>query len=139
MTGICWECNAEGDMHDHHPVPKSRGGMRTIPLCEDCHGKAHHRDGAMSTSALTRAALQAKKARGEKTGGVCTYGEADGVDPERAAEELAIIARVMELRACGMTIRGIADDLAAAGFKTRRGGYMAPTQVARMIKAKVAA
>ena len=137
MTGICWECSAEGDMHEHHPVPKSRGGMRTIPLCEDCHGKAHHRDEAMSTSALTRAALQAKKARGERTGAVpvgCRVG-ADGRTLEPDPTERAILDCVSELRAAGMPIRAIADELARFGHRTRKGGHIAPTQVARIASA----
>lgn len=137
MNGICWECNAEGDMHDHHPVPKSRGGMRTIPLCEECHGKAHHRDAAMSTSALTRAALQAKKARGERTGAVpvgCRVG-ADGRTLESDPAEAEIVAAVVRARAAGLSIRAIVAELAAAGMRTRRGGEIQSTQVARICKA----
>ena len=65
---ICFECGDMGNIHDHHIVPRSRGGTKTVPLCEGCHAKAHHRDKRMTTSALTSAALQAKKRRGEKVG-----------------------------------------------------------------------
>lgn len=88
----------------------------------------------MSTSALTRAALQAKKARGEKTGGVCTYGEAEGNGAERNDAEREIVAAVVKARAAGLSIRAIADDLARIGHRTRRGGYIAPTQVARIVR-----
>jgi 5-methylcytosine-specific restriction endonuclease McrA len=27
--------------HQHHVVPRSLGGVATVPLCHDCHGKAH--------------------------------------------------------------------------------------------------
>ena len=135
MIGQCWECGVDAHVHDHHPVPKSRGGTRTIPLCESCHGKAHHRDGNMATSALTSAALKAKAAQGEKVGGVQTYGKADGIDADRAATERAILDRVRELRATGMTVRAIADELARLGHRTRKGGHIAPTQVARLCKA----
>jgi 5-methylcytosine-specific restriction endonuclease McrA len=136
QPGACWECGAPGDIHQHHPVPRSRGGMRTIPLCECCHGKAHHRDGAMSTSVLTRDALQAKKARGERTGGIpvgCRV-SADGRTLEADPAEREIVAVVSELRAAGLSIRAIAAELARLGYRTRKGGYIAPTQVARLCK-----
>jgi hypothetical protein len=39
-TEICFECGAPKE-EMHHIIPKSRGGKKTIPLCIDCHGKAH--------------------------------------------------------------------------------------------------
>ena len=83
----------------------------------------------------TSAALQAKAARGEKVGGVQSYGRADGIDAERTATERAILDCVRELRAAGMTVRAIADELARLGHRTRKGGHIAPTQVARLCKA----
>ena len=83
----------------------------------------------------TSAALQAKAARGEKVGGVQSYGRADGIDAERTATERAILDCVRELRAAGMTVRAIADELARLGHRTRTGGHIAPTQVARLCKA----
>lgn len=39
-TDICFECgNPKEEMH--HIIPKSKGGTKTIPLCVECHGKAH--------------------------------------------------------------------------------------------------
>jgi 5-methylcytosine-specific restriction endonuclease McrA len=37
----CFECGAPKE-EMHHIIPKSRGGIKTIPLCIDCHGKAHN-------------------------------------------------------------------------------------------------
>lgn len=39
-TKICFECGAPKE-EMHHVVPKSKGGKKTLPLCIDCHGKAH--------------------------------------------------------------------------------------------------
>ena len=65
----CWECEIEGvPLHNHHPVPKSRGGTKTIPLCEPCHSKAHHRKKNMNTSELTKEALWRIRAGGVKLG-----------------------------------------------------------------------
>ena len=85
----------------------------------------------------TSAALQAKKARGERlgvAGGRNRIG-GDSVSAERTATERAILDCVRELRAAGMTVRAIADELARLGHRTRKGGHIAPTQVARLCKA----
>ncbi len=36
----CFECNAKAE-HDHHVIPRCRGGSKTVPLCLRCHGLAH--------------------------------------------------------------------------------------------------
>lgn len=41
---ICFECGSKQNIHNHHVVPKSLGGMNTIPLCVICHGKVHDKD-----------------------------------------------------------------------------------------------
>ncbi len=135
-SATCWECGAVGEIHNHHPVPVSRGGTRTIPLCGVCHGRAHHRDGSMSTSALTRDALAQKKARGERTGAVpvgCRVA-ADGRTLETDPVEAEILAVVAERRASGMTVRAIAAELAAREMRTRKGGAIHSTQVARILR-----
>jgi 5-methylcytosine-specific restriction endonuclease McrA len=38
----CFECGAPA-AHQHHVVPRSLGGTKTVPLCEGCHGKVHGR------------------------------------------------------------------------------------------------
>lgn len=88
--------------------------------------------------ARTKAALAAKAARGEKVGGTQDYGRADGVTAERADVERRILTACAELRAAGMSIRGIAAELQARGFTTRTGGSIAPTQVARLLAREAA-
>lgn len=66
MKPKCFECNAIAD-HNHHVIPRSKGGTKMLPLCSSCHGKVH--DSKMiSTSELTKAALAKLKARGVKLG-----------------------------------------------------------------------
>ena len=57
-------------MHDHHVVPRSRGGTKTVPLCGECHGKAHGLDETTWTdhAKLTKAGISRAKARGVKLG-----------------------------------------------------------------------
>ena len=39
----CFECGGTEHIHQHHIIPKSLGGTKTIPLCNYCHGKAHNK------------------------------------------------------------------------------------------------
>jgi 5-methylcytosine-specific restriction endonuclease McrA len=36
----CFECGNPAH-HEHHVVPKALGGTATVPLCIDCHERAH--------------------------------------------------------------------------------------------------
>ena len=86
------------------------------------------------TSKRTVAALAVLSDRGEKVGGVQTYGVADGISAERGDEEREILAAVGSLRASGLSIRAIVAKLATRGRVTRRGGAIQTTQVARILK-----
>lgn len=73
--------------------------------------------------ARTKAALRAKRARGERAGEVPFGYSADGggklsEDPV----ERSVLARVRSLRGEGLTVRGIAERLAADGVVSRRTG-----------------
>lgn len=130
----CFECGETAD-HDHHVVPRSRGGTQTVPLCFRCHGLAHDR--VMVSSQLTRAALAAKKARGERTGSVPTgfRVEADGrtLTPDSHEQEAIALARA--LRAEGLTYRAIGAELEARGFRSRgAAGRWHPTTVQRALQ-----
>lgn len=37
---ICFECGKSADV-DHHVIPRSKGGTKTIPLCNQCHSLVH--------------------------------------------------------------------------------------------------
>src|SRR5688572_9150478 len=71
----------------------------------------------------TKAALQAKRARGERAGNV-PFGYqlgADGQMLEECKPEQAALAILGELRAAGYSLRQIAAELNRQGFTTRRG------------------
>ncbi len=89
----CFECNSEAD-HAHHVVPFSRGGTRTIPLCESCHSKVHELE-YNGHSQIVKEGLARAKANGVQLGRKPT------VDTERA----------VELRAQGLSYRQIAKML----------------------------
>ena len=118
MRSPCLECGAPSE-HDHHVVPRSRGGTVTVPLCVECHAKAHHREGNMATNALTKAALRAKKARGERLGrppfGLSV--EDGALVPNADFPELC---RGIELRLAGASLRQVAKDMSWGLTKTQR-------------------
>ena len=69
----CFECEIESDcLHNHHVIPRSLGGTKTVLLCEKCHGMVHQRQ--FSTCVLTRIALQKRKAEGRRVSGWPPYG-----------------------------------------------------------------
>ncbi len=63
---VCFECGAPATER-HHVIPHFLGGTKTVPLCGKCHAKVHGIDGARRAklAELTKAALAAKRARGE--------------------------------------------------------------------------
>ena len=132
MERPCFECNAPAE-HEHHVIPQSLGGTNTVPLCEDCHGKVHGRD--LRTRALTRAALAAKRSRGERVGTV-PYGFSPGPDGTLVANdtEQAIIALVCDLRRSGKSLRRIAAITTRRGVRSRGGKPLAATQILRILQ-----
>lgn len=130
----CFECGATENLHNHHVVPRSLGGTKTIALCGDCHGKVHGRK-AMHMSRLTAAAMQHKAAQGEYCGGQVPYGFAVGPDGVHLVEhdgEQAVIAAIRERRAAGLSLRAIVAQLDKRGLVSRTGKALGLTQVAKI-------
>ena len=57
----CFECG-DPAQHEHHVVPRVRGGTKTIPLCLKCHEKCH--DKKMAHPDLIKAGLRRARERG---------------------------------------------------------------------------
>jgi DNA invertase Pin-like site-specific DNA recombinase len=92
--------------------------------------------------ARTKAALAAKSARGEKTGGSVPYGyrlDTDGRTLVAVEGEQATIARARALTAEGRTLRAVAAQLAAEGHVSRKGVAFFAAQVGRMLASGAAA
>lgn len=87
--------------------------------------------------ARTKAALQAKRARGERAGTV-PYGYTADVDGKLVWNEAeqGVIAVVKELRAAGLSLRGIVAELARRGIVSRSGRHpIALPQIAKLAAA----
>lgn len=135
----CVACGSKENLTQHHLVPRSIGGSdedsNLLTLCGTCHAKAHGHNAAWRTSELVRKALQAKKARGERTGAI-PYGSRceDGTNLIPDADEQDSIAQALQLQAEGMSLRGIAARLTALG-KTSRGSAWHPQTVRNILSA----
>lgn len=138
---VCFNCGAGDELHDHHVVPRSLGGIATVPLCRVCHGKAHGRQrGFRDIAELTRVALAHLRAEGVVLGGAALgWAHTSKLDAAgrrvitEEAEEAAVVARIRELKADGVSVRRIADILTAEGLATKSGGRWHPTTVQRVI------
>ena len=131
----CWECGSMNvALHNHHPVPRSRGGKRTIPLCEKCHAHAHHRKKRMNTSALVKEAYQRKKREALETGiPMKPWGNPEMVSKVQPMGQAVRRenARKYSAAICGMlseidpddklTLEAKAEALNAIGSTSRRG------------------
>lgn len=135
----CFECD-EVAIFDHHVVPKSRGGRRTVPLCAACHAKAHHRDGNRDTANLTSDALQAKIRRGERRGRLrFGYDLAnDGKTLIPNPREQQAIARMRQWRAQGKTYRDLVWLVEDLGIDTKTGGIWRPQTIRQILTRPVA-
>src|SRR4051812_41253841 len=115
----CFECRRPAE-HDHHVVPRSRGGTRTIPLCGECHGKVHGRR-AMSTSALTKEALRRRKEAGLRTGSIPFGFDLAGDRLVRNPVEQEALLLMQRMRASGAGLAAIAAHLTSLRVRPKRG------------------
>lgn len=63
----CFECGKPMD-ELHHVVPRSKGGVKTIPLCTKCHGNAHGMKRRITSSDLIKDGMKVAKANGKHIG-----------------------------------------------------------------------
>ena len=81
----------------------------------------------------TKAALQAKKAKGECVGQVPYGFVREGDRLVAVPAEQCIIGRARQLSGEGRSLRAVAAQLGAEGHVTRKGGAFAAAQVSRML------
>jgi site-specific DNA recombinase len=84
----------------------------------------------------TAAALQHKAGQGEYIGGDTPYGYRLAADGERLEEEPAeqvLMAEAKRLRGGGLSLRAVARELEAQGFRSRVGRGFAAAQVQRLV------
>lgn len=87
-----------------------------------------------ATGERTRDAMKHKASKGEFCGGQAPYGFSNdngALVPNDAEQE--VLRVVAELKAAGLSLRGIAAELDRAGIRARNGKTFAATQIARMV------
>jgi hypothetical protein len=140
LDAECFECGQPAE-HDHHVVPRSRGGTKTVPLCDVCHGKAHHRRKNMSSNRLTKNALQGKIGRGERCGRL-RFGHdlaPDGKTLVANPREQAAIASMRRWHSEGRTYREMVAMLTELGIDCKEpGSIWRPGAIHRILTRPIA-
>tara|TARA_E500000318_G_C3413320_1_gene154463 strand:+ start:123 stop:560 length:438 start_codon:yes stop_codon:yes gene_type:complete len=131
----CFECETTEDLHEHHVVPKSRGGTKTVTLCYQCHMKAHGRTGkGLNHKKLTREGLARAKARGVKLG---THNEVVrmGRETQSKATNDRLFPLITEARKQGLvSLQKVAAFLNDKGVKTPKGKIFTKTNLSPIMK-----
>ena len=136
MGSECFECGATEDLHEHHVVPKSLGGTKTITLCQRCHDKVHAVE-KTSISNLTKLAIKKRKDEGKRYSRHPPYGYTvdDSNNLIENIEEIQLMEYILELKGYGLSQRGIAEQLNKEGKYNRIGKPFRQTQIHRILNA----
>lgn len=137
----CFECGKPAT-EDHHVIPQSLGGTKTVPLCGGCHNLAHgdHHTRRDDHKELTKAGIARARARGQKLGAHLN-GEAAARGRVAAVAKISdnailfaesIVDAILPLKNADMTLNGIAQELNSRGIKTARGGKWYAKSVANI-------
>lgn len=115
---LCFECRNQATQN-HHVVPKSLGGTKTIPLCYKCHNLVHN----INNGNLLKLKWKHHRENGLKVGGKTPYGF--DVDKDRKLipnkTEQQVIRKIIALRSSGKSLREICKYLLDNGIKTKTG------------------
>ena len=132
----CFECKATQDLQEHHVVPKSRGGTKTVTLCYSCHMMSHGRDSkGLDHKRLTKEGLSQAKLRGAKLGSDNPAIRA-GLE-QRSLDTLSLLAKPLKdgIQQCGYgKWTAIARWMMENEFKTPNGkDRWYPTTVRQLV------
>ena len=137
----CFECGSEAQ-ENHHVIPKSRGGTKTIPLCSPCHGKVHNFRRSDNHAQLTREGLQRAKDRGVILGkpeNLSNESRKKGSEAQKQKSKDNVnnkkaLPLIIEKRKEGLSYGKIADLLNGMEYKSSRGKKFNDTTVMRIYK-----
>jgi hypothetical protein len=138
----CVACANTENLHQHHLIPKSRGGSNDetnlITLCGECHAKIHGNRSKWNTSELTKSALKAKKESGATLGNRTNLNDAQskgrGVQVDNANAYAANLKDLLTgYQSQGKSLHEMARRLNQIGVKTARGGEWYAKSVSNVI------
>jgi NAD-dependent SIR2 family protein deacetylase len=141
----CFECDKPAT-EDHHVIPKSMGGTRTIPLCGECHNKVH--DGGWKRrdnhAQLTKEGFARAKSQGKLHGmanpKISLHGEKARelanaqIQKEKVDFAKSVSLYLIPMREMGLVYREIADYLNEMEVKTARGKKWYAKSVSNTLK-----
>lgn len=139
---VCFECNSGDNLIKHHVVPRSRGGTKTVFLCQICHDKVHghKRLRNVSISQLTRDGLQKAKSRGVNLGNpqyklsLPKAVEANKYKANIFSEKM--IPLIVSCIDRNLNLREICEELNSKGITTSYGNLWSPPKVWTYLKNK---
>lgn len=135
---VCFECGCDGEIHNHHVVPKILGGTKTVPLCPSCHGKVHGLD-FLNHKKLTKEGLVNAKNRGVKLGSpnnLTREAKMKGVQKiiqNRLSNDNWNRAKEFISKSNVKNLSTLALMLNENGYKTRKGCFYSAGTVKRLI------
>jgi hypothetical protein len=149
MVKQCFECGTTEDLNEHHVIPRSRGGTKTIPLCYSCHCRAHGRDSkGLEHGRLIREGIKRRHERNPSARSRWGAGHSE----EAAARSVKLMHEGIQRKADnfafnygrlastayseGLSYRAVAAMLNDAGIQTPRGKskWSAPTTRALILR-----
>lgn len=136
----CFECGKEAT-ENHHVIPQSLGGTKTVPLCGGCHSLVHggyfkRRDDHIE---LTKEGLKRAKERGVVLGNQTNLKEAQSkghvtIKSKAMDFALQIITHLENHLATGATYEVMTDYLNSEGIPAARNGKWQTSTVFTIIK-----
>jgi hypothetical protein len=139
MGKECFECGAPAT-EDHHVIPQSLGGTKTVPLCGCCHERVHdagwkRRD---NHAELTREGLRKAKERGVVLGNNTNLDVASmrGRDAQVAKANkfaLEIYAIILPLLEQGFLLRQVAEYLNENNIASAQGKKWGISSVSNLV------
>lgn len=127
----CFDCGSEGEIHNHHVVPKVLGGTKTVPLCAKCHGLVHGMKG-LETGKLVKKFWENNPDRW--TGNVPYGYDLTCGRLEENEEEMKTLRWIKERREAGMGEQRIARALNEMNIKTKFGKTWRCDTVCKLLK-----
>jgi hypothetical protein len=132
----CFECGNNAQ-HNHHVIPKSKGGVNTVPLCEQCHYKVHNitkTDCAYLTSeAMQQLINNNKKFSSQAPFGFSFDSENNMIEDPTEQKTLKLI---QDLRADKMSYREIEAELKKQNIRNRSNGFYTFAFIGKILNRK---
>jgi hypothetical protein len=139
----CFECEAIEDLQEHHVVPRSRGGTKTVTLCHSCHLRAHGRDSkGLNHSRLTKEGIERARKKALAEGRVWKAGGPNIKEVQKLAQKacrkkgLATAIKfkdiIYQFRSQGLSYEVTANKMNDMGLRTNRGCLFKANSVRRL-------